>query len=104
MDSFGQIYYSNKFSIYSTYSIEGLKSAFDNMEAVLNKHLFSYKIDAQKVLSQANCSDVLSVESVKKLNNLYTKIKTQYSSYIDQFLVTACDIINNNYDSNALPF
>lgn len=103
MDSFGHQFYSNKFNIYSTYSINDLKNEFENMEEVLNKYLFSYTIDVQKVLSHADSRD-LNVESIIELHNLYKKIKKQYASYIEQFLITACDIINSNYDPTGLPF
>lgn len=104
MDSFGQVFYSNKFNIYSTYSINDLKSEFENMQDVLNKYLFSYTIAAQKVLSHADSRDKLNLDGVKELYDLYTKIKKEYAPYIEQFLITACDTINSNYDSDALPF
>jgi hypothetical protein len=93
--------YSNErtFASYTLFTREILLNSFENMENVLDEHIFEATIWASTIWgSDFSIKDeqAIPMSNIEALLGLYKKVKSKYIEYINPFLNAICEYINNN--------
>lgn len=95
------------FSISSYIDTDLLSIILDDLKDFLDNNVFKKHIKPSEVFGDFfSIIDLynIPIENVEEVINLYNKFKEIYPEYLEQFLKTACDIINKNYVNEKQPF
>ena len=100
-DYWGNPQYGYSFFLNQKVDAVYMKAVFDNLEKVIENYLLEQSISADKVLELDNRviqGDVnIPLETLENVMKLHGKMKKDYPDYIQQFYLTAANIINRNY-------
>lgn len=91
-----------------------VEQVFMNLESVIQDHLLEKSVVASTVFGIDNRivdgKGQIGLESLEKAHQLYCKIRTKYSDFMQPFFSAVCGICNQNYqqpwnfDGEELPF
>ena len=100
-DYWGNQQYEYRFFLNQIVDAAYMKAVFDNLGEVIENHLFDQSISADSVLELddrvINGEVNISLGILENVMKLYEKMKKDYPDYIQQFYLTAANIINRNY-------
>ena len=101
-NDFGEEYCCNFYTTSEKFDRESTNSVFDNMEKVLNDHIFEKTIAASVVFSAnqgiVDGKNEIPINNIEKAMKLYKNFVENYPDYVGQFLEAATKILNENYN------
>ncbi|HAS91818.1 MAG TPA: hypothetical protein DCS12_06135 [Clostridiales bacterium] len=101
----GEEHWERTFTTNAKFEPEYVKVIFDLLKEYLENHIFDKQVSASSIFTfNGEIEDInpILMESVESAYELYEEIKTKYPEYMEPFINTVCDILNNNFVAETL--
>lgn len=90
------------FKLHKILTTDDMKRIFENLKKVIEENIFETSISAENAFNIngfVNASSI-PITALQDALSLYVNIHDEYKEYLSQFLYTAANIFNRNYDDS----
>jgi len=90
------------FKLHKILTADDIKKIFENLKIVIEKNIFETSIYAENAFNINGFINVspIPITALQEALSLYLNIHDDYKEYLPQFLYTAANIFNGNYDDS----